>query len=370
MDAVSGIEEPLRPGASGLQVLKEEDEDDDSHAQRSKGDKSSPGGASAASASSADDRRRDSRTSTISTTSDLSDGSSFGFAGVKRTAASEEGTMATTYSHGSSSTSSIFSLSGAFSSDPRPPSPESVRASTLSRASRPPPSSSSSAAASAEGHNRRRSTFDILGSAAGGGWSSLGKKWAQVAESDTFKGTKRATLNFVDTFERTLTETLGPLDPPLIDTSTSSSSSAQSPSATLASAITPTASTFKPGETDRTPKARADAEWDWSSFLEGSTDSPSTASATKIGGYRRPSLTPSRNTSSSGSTTVEDPAKTRSLSPQNRLDMSSSATTSVAPSKSTPVPLNSGVLLAKSTSSAIANVPNAEADGEEDEWGW
>ena len=35
------------------------------------------------------------------------------------------------------------------------------------------------------GHNRRRSTFDMLGSAAGGGWNSIGKRWAGLTESET-----------------------------------------------------------------------------------------------------------------------------------------------------------------------------------------
>lgn len=36
------------------------------------------------------------------------------------------------------------------------------------------------------GHNRRRSTFDMLGSAAGGGWNSIGKRWAGLTDSETF----------------------------------------------------------------------------------------------------------------------------------------------------------------------------------------
>lgn len=58
------------------------------------------------------------------------------------------------------------------------------------------------------GHNRRRSTFDMLGSAAGGGWNSIGKRWTGITESETFKNSRRATLSFVDT----ISEVIGPLE--------------------------------------------------------------------------------------------------------------------------------------------------------------
>jgi len=57
-------------------------------------------------------------------------------------------------------------------------------------------------------HSRRRSTFDLLGQTANHWTGSIGKKWVEVRGSETFKSSKRVTLNFVDTFEKTITEAM------------------------------------------------------------------------------------------------------------------------------------------------------------------
>lgn len=89
------------------------------------------------------------------------------------------------------------------------PSPSQNSPSNLS--TRPPPSRAGSGGDAAS-HNRRRSTFDILGSAAGGSWNTLNKKWAAASTSEIYKSSRAAALNAVDSFERRLTETLGPLE--------------------------------------------------------------------------------------------------------------------------------------------------------------
>ncbi|KAM0751639.1 hypothetical protein T439DRAFT_379745 [Meredithblackwellia eburnea MCA 4105] len=454
IDHVAGIEEQLPPIQAphpSLDVLKEEDEEEEEDSRsRSKQrrssspqPKSSPeGDSSAASASSVEEtsaNRRDSRTSTVSSTS--ADSSSSFFASLtgagrpRSNSGASGGTVvqlqremeeqerspnnperAQAERSTISPTSSIFSsLSSSIGGGTRPPPPvdkddllSSSTNSTLSNASstnsaisstssnttsRPPSSSSNQSAAN--GHNRRRSTFDMLGAAAGGSWRSLSGRWAAIQENETFKGTKRATINLVDSFERTLTETLGPLDIPgdpplrtretmllaspllaaspdqtfsggagttteegdllgsggadrrLVDAelrrdptlsasapassgSAASANGDESPSTTWNKAAPLTAAkrasgggTLPPAPVDETPvtpkqgssfsststssaaqangaNGNGNAEWDWGAFLDGVAPSPAANSASSppqpshphVGGYRRPSLTP------------------------------------------------------------------------------
>lgn len=97
-------------------------------------------------------------------------------------------------------------------------------------------------------HNRRRSTFDMLGQTASSWTGSLGRRWGEVTGSETyvlccasaspnltcpcsFRTSKRATLSFVDTFERTLADAISieADGSPRTDDSPSLSESAASP---------------------------------------------------------------------------------------------------------------------------------------------
>ncbi|GAA5867365.1 hypothetical protein JCM1840_002108 [Sporobolomyces johnsonii] len=88
-------------------------------------------------------------------------------------------------------------------------SPPPASPSASASASHPFPSSSPPTASS-HSHGRSRSSLDALSS----GWSSLNKKWTHLTESETFKNSKRATMDLVDTFEQGLAQALGPLEPP------------------------------------------------------------------------------------------------------------------------------------------------------------
>lgn len=323
IDSVSGIDDQLPPiqGAiideGHLDVLREEEEPDESTTPASPEQKTrSPEGlSSAASASSTEDNRRDSRASTISTASADSSSSFFGSLAAASTHAngrprSNSGgsggtivvptsTSSTSLAGGSStssnSQSSLFSLAMGLVESPSMPSPEPPSKDSPRPRTRP--------AAAEGGHARRRSTFDVLGAAAGGGWKSLSGRWAAVQDSETFKGTKRATLGFVDQFERTLTETLGPLDPPGTPPLRSREAMVQaspllatSPDLTFAGATPPKAlrpaaswtkaaplssakraSSLSPeiGRRDASPESASNgappgtSEWDWSAFLDG-----------------------------------------------------------------------------------------------------
>ncbi|GAA5941454.1 hypothetical protein JCM1841_001057 [Sporobolomyces salmonicolor] len=189
----------------GLESLKEEEEEGDEEDRESK-------------------RRRESKGSSVET--DLSGTS---VTGGKSTAPSSCTSDDTVSPH----------LPCAASADPQPtpikPSPLRAKPSpprsssplTSRRTDRlftsPPPASpsasasashpvlsSSPSAASSPSHGRSRSSLDALSS----GWSSLNKKWAHLTESETFKNSKRATMDLVDTFEQGLAQALGPLEPP------------------------------------------------------------------------------------------------------------------------------------------------------------
>ncbi|GAA5824886.1 hypothetical protein JCM11251_005380 [Rhodosporidiobolus azoricus] len=101
-----------------------------------------------------------------------------------------------------------------------PPAHSAATASALSQSHGPssshgpPPSAASTHHPHHLSHSRSRSTaLDALS----GGWSSIGKKWTALSESETFKNSKRATMGLVDTFEQGLAQALGPLEPPRLD---------------------------------------------------------------------------------------------------------------------------------------------------------
>ncbi|KAH9822598.1 hypothetical protein DFH28DRAFT_949187 [Melampsora americana] len=57
-------------------------------------------------------------------------------------------------------------------------------------------------------HQSRRSTFDFLNSTTGQWTANLTKTLGDITNSETFQTSKRATLNFVDTVEKTFTEVI------------------------------------------------------------------------------------------------------------------------------------------------------------------
>lgn len=150
---------------------------------------------------------------------------------------------------------------------------------------RPPPSRTRSSGDAAS-HNRRRSTFDILGSAAGGSWNTLNKKWAAASTSEIYKSSRAAALNAVDSFERRLTETLGPLEGSPHTSRSPPSTPMKSPNPQIthnpANVSTDSWNTSAPQSAARRESSKAaesltqrpdagSAEWDWTAFL-GDTD--------------------------------------------------------------------------------------------------
>ncbi|KAL8283687.1 hypothetical protein RQP46_005482 [Phenoliferia psychrophenolica] len=452
LDSVSGIDDQLPPipGAvitnddddGRLDVLREEEEDEhessESRAPLSperagKVTRSPEGESSAASASSTDDNRRDSRGSTLSSASVDSSSSFFGFpnGATTRPRSNSGGSGATVvvpaptspanqqHTSPASPTASVSSVSSIFSlamglSDPSSspdlsPAPPAKDAAPRPR-SRP---AATNASPTESGHARRRSTFDVLGAAAGGGWKSLSTRWTAVQESETFKGTKRSALGLVDQFERTLTETLGPLDPPgtpplrpreslmlasspllgpsdadstpvpaLVPLKNASSWSKTAPlsaAAKKASPVVPQEGEPKtPKQSTPTPNgaaANGSSEWDWTAFLDGVAPTPSSGSlpSPHIGGYRRPSHTlaasapapKSRTSSLTGPPLISTNSLSRSTSAASLLDddspqpFTSPALTPSSPSVVSKSPRE------RRTSHAIKEVK----EDENDDWG-
>ncbi|KAK4705452.1 hypothetical protein P7C70_g741, partial [Phenoliferia sp. Uapishka_3] len=411
IDSVSGIEEQLQPSTTivdekdhRLDVLQEEDEDAE-EGQTPKFKSSPEGHSSAASASSTEASRRDSTISTMSTDSSSSFFGSLATPnGRPRSSSSVSGGTGASSSSSSTlagptatrSSPSIFSLSMGFASLPsgEPVSSIPDRKEALSTSHAPP--TRQRPAFEDGGHARRRSTFDVLGAAAGGGWKSLSGKWAAVQETETFKGTKRATLGFVDQFEKTLSETLGPLDPPttppprnreqLLSTSpllepttqftspvgttqpspsTTSTKASKSTSwnkaAPLSSAkrASSSATSTTPDEQPRTPgqQGHGTGEWDWGAFLDGVAPTPAAGATPSphVGGYRRPSMTVSP-------TKPRSPTKPSTKTSLSILDEDSS------PPNLSPVlhPLSPSVTLKPPTPKREVSKPEAV---DESEWG-
>lgn len=322
LEAVSGLEEDPNANSNAegrLLALKEEDEPEESGEAGRKRESES-------SASSFDGRRTSGTSSRISTDSTSSYNSKTHPSTTPTTSPTIRLSSTSTH-HFSSlpSTSSELNASSStssFGAYQSPSSNDSEKSPLRSRAEAengvPRPRNGGAEG----GHNRRRSTFDMLGSAAGGGWNSIGKRWAGLTESETFvhplllpflllfalllKGTgltrlrnrfqnsKRATLNLVDSIEKGITTTLGPLDPPST-TPTSSPRLAHTP-LPLAAPPRPPATTTKE---ETTPKASSsESNWDWSTFLERPSSTTSAnveeedePTEQRLGGYRRPSLT-------------------------------------------------------------------------------
>lgn len=357
LEAVGGLDD-AQGGAGRLIPLEEEDEPEEGAPERSSPHKTSPASPSAshrisssASASSVDEWRAH-RTSTTSVAStSTSSASSFGFGGMVRPPSDSGASEATIQAAGT---------------------PSAVEAA----AEKQLPARPRTTPLSEGGHNRRRSTFDMLGSAAG----SLGKRWGAISSSETFKSGRAAALNAVDTFERRLTETLGPLDAPTSPDPSASPVLASSPeiakepfvsngssslpsgagvfSSWKSAAPASAAAKERAGEQPREAKPK-EADWDWSAFLEGPTE-PVPSSKPTSGGYRRPSLTP--KASSSSNNLFDDVVPT-----------TASLGTPLSPSS--PAPYKSRRTLSSSaspqqrTTSLQASV-GAPVIKEEDEWGW
>ena len=351
LEAVGGMDDAQGGVGGRLVPLEEEEEPEEGAPDPSSSPRKAPNSpstshraSSSASASSVDEWRAHRASTTSAASTSTSSASSFGFGGMVR-----------------------------------PPSDSGASAVTIQAVVAPPPVGAVSEkslpprprvnAPSEGGHNRRRSTFDMLGSAAG----SLGKRWGAISSSETFKSGRAAALNAVDTFERRLTETLGPLDGPGSPDPSSSPSSPEiakeapvlNGSATLPSgagvfsswksaAPASAAAKERAGEQPKVAKSK-EAEWDWSAFLEGPTEVAPTKS--NAGGYRRPSLTPKASTSPN---LFDDVVPTTALGPP--LSPSSPAPyKSRRTLPSVPSPQQRTISPRASIASAIK---------EEDGWGW
>ncbi|KAI5474329.1 hypothetical protein MNV49_003534 [Pseudohyphozyma bogoriensis] len=331
LGAVSGIEEQQRElekekekeksrERESLGVVREEEEESDKEGAN----------------------RRDSKVSVTSDGSSVGSlfsgmGMGLGFSGVS--SAGRKSTDEPGFPRSSSEWS--VSTSADHSAPPLASPPKSLSQSQGPPPTRRPPTANNTP----EGHSRRRSTFDLLSSTTTSGWASLGKKWNAVSESETFKGAKRSTLNLVDSFEKTLSDTLGPLDPPPVGADWDGRRDAvgspemaaaervkeryakgEIPSPFLAAGDPVSAQdgekTPKPGRPVSTSssssaggKKGGNDNWDWSAFLDGSEPLPPPPApangppqtSPKIGGYRRPSLTPARTSSASTTSTARVP---------------------------------------------------------------
>lgn len=282
LDAVGAVEEAMSPAHErgeeerGLGSLAEEEEPEE------EGVEGSPKGAGGSEASkSSREERRASKASSAS----IDSSSSFGFGFLGGGGESSARTSTSTEHDDQGATPTPSSPAALPTSEPLCSPDLTQRRHALT--SPPPPSFLPRSNSS---HARSRSTFDVLSGVTSGGWSSLGKRWTAVTESETFKNGRKTTYGLLDTFEQGLATALGPLDPPPLSPIQDDEFGAREPN--------PSDDRRAEGEV-KTPKQGDD--WDWSAFLDGDDPTASTTSGQqqpKIGGYRRPSLTPKHTTSS------------------------------------------------------------------------
>ncbi|KAK4048087.1 hypothetical protein OIV83_004957 [Microbotryomycetes sp. JL201] len=134
---------------------------------------------------------------------------------------------------------------------------------------------------SSSSHGRTRSTFDVISNVAGGSWTTLGKKLSAVA----------------DTVEQGLASALGPIESEN-ETASHLTTAAATTKLGAVNKMRPvrSRSSSQMSDIDRppsTPRAASSENFDWT----GKDDElDSFQNESKVGGYRRPSLTPKRQT--------------------------------------------------------------------------
>ncbi|BGP19461.1 hypothetical protein JCM10213_006281 [Rhodosporidiobolus nylandii] len=223
LDAAVGF--PGDERANGLEILREEDEEAEEGAEEEQRG-----------------RRRESKGSSVETEGGTDLYSPV--AGARSTAPSSvasEDTVASPQPTQGLETPHKPSPLRAKPTPPRSASPSTTRRERLFTPTSPSAANALSqsvppSASSGMSHSRSRSTaLDALS----GGWSSLGKRWNALQESEVVRNSRKSAMGLVDTFEQGLAQALGPLEPPRLDPLPESNRRASPGSARVGSADIP-----------------------------------------------------------------------------------------------------------------------------------